>query len=221
MRIAVVADHGLIAEAVKTALVGSGYDVVMVRWPRAAVGVAEQPRRRRRRSVGPPPDVALLLSDLDNVALVRGAQSLIEGLNIPWLVLTGAPSGPVWGALYERGATLVESTHIRLDATRDLLEDLAHDRLEEPGPRQELISEWQAFTRRRVELVGRIQTLTDRELQVLQLLHEGLTVREIAQQADVTQSTVRSQVKAILRKLDVSSQIGAVALYEKVLRDAT
>jgi DNA-binding NarL/FixJ family response regulator len=219
-----VADHGLIAEAVRTALADSGYDVVMVRWPR----LEEQellegvPRRRRRRPAGPPPDVALLMSDLDRVELVRGAQTLIEGLNVPWLVLTGAPPGPVWGALYERGVNLVESTHIQLDATRDLLDDLAHDRLERSGGRRrDLIRQWLAFSRQRSDVAARMQTLTYREQEVLQSLHAGMTVRDIADEADVTQSTVRSQVKAILRKLDVSSQIAAVAVYEKWRRDAT
>jgi RNA polymerase sigma factor (sigma-70 family) len=223
-RVAVVADHGLIAEAVRTALLGSGYDVVMVRWPRLDAGELGEglPRRRRRRPAGPTPDVALLMSDLDRVELVRGAQTLIEGLNVPWLVLTGAPPGPVWGALYERGVNLVESTQLRLDATRELLEDLAHDRLERSGGRnRELIRQWLAFSRRRQDVAARMRTLTEREQEVLQRLHAGMTVREIAEEADVTQSTVRSQVKASLRKLDVSSQIAAVAVYEKWLTDAT
>jgi RNA polymerase sigma factor (sigma-70 family) len=124
--------------------------------------------------------------------------------------------------MYERGVNLVESTHIQLDATRDLLEDLAHDRLERSGAQpRELIGQWLAFSRQRRDVAARMQTLTDREREVLQRLHAGMTVREIADEADVTESTVRSQVKAILRKLEVNSQIAAVAVYEKVLRDAT
>jgi DNA-binding NarL/FixJ family response regulator len=225
MRIAVVADHGLIAEAVRAALVGRGYDVVVGRWPRPddEPMATTQPRRRRRRSLGPPPDVALLLSDLDRIELVRAAQSLVEGLNVPWLVLTGAPRGPAWGALYERGANLVESSHVRLEGTCDLLEDLAQGRLGQSGGRRrrDLIQQWHRFARQRGELTARLETLTEREEEVLRQLHAGMTVRAIAQTDEVTQSTVRSQVKAILRKLDLSSQIAAVAAYEAIHTDST
>jgi two-component system, NarL family, nitrate/nitrite response regulator NarL len=224
-RVAVVADHGLIAEAVRAALLGRGYEVVVGRWPRLddQPAAPKQQSRRRRRSLGPPPDVALMLSDLDRIELVRAAQSLLEGLNVPWLVLTGAARGPAWGALYERGANLVESSHVRLDATCELLEGLAQGRLAQPGGRRrrELIQQWHAFARQRGELTARLETLTDREEEVLHQLHAGMTVRAIAQTDDVTESTVRSQVKAILRKLHLSSQIAAVAAYESIHADST
>ena len=51
---------------------------------------------------------------------------------------------------------------------------------------------------------------------MLQQLHQGLGVRAIAEHGGVTEATVRSQVKAILRKLEVNSQIAAVAAYEQV-----
>ena len=44
----------------------------------------------------------------------------------------------------------------------------------------------------------------------------GLAVRAIAELGEVSEATVRSQVKAILRKLDVNSQIAAVAAYEEL-----
>ena len=51
---------------------------------------------------------------------------------------------------------------------------------------------------------------------MLQQLYQGLGVRIIAERGEVTEATVRSQVKAILRKLDVNSQIAAVAAYQEV-----
>ena len=41
-------------------------------------------------------------------------------------------------------------------------------------------------------------------------------MRDIAELGEVTEATVRSQVKAILRKLEVNSQIAAVAVYQEV-----
>jgi two-component system, NarL family, nitrate/nitrite response regulator NarL len=54
--------------------------------------------------------------------------------------------------------------------------------------------------------------LTERERAVLAELMEGHCAEEIAQAAVVSISTVRSQIKAILQKLGVSSQLAAVAL---------
>ena len=61
-----------------------------------------------------------------------------------------------------------------------------------------------------------MSTLTGREEEVLRQLYQGLGVREIAELGEVSEATVRSQVKAILRKLEVNSQIAAVAAYEEV-----
>lgn len=58
--------------------------------------------------------------------------------------------------------------------------------------------------------------LTDRESAILRELMAGKSAAEISETSYVAISTVRSQVKAILRKLDVSSQIQAVALAHHV-----
>jgi DNA-binding NarL/FixJ family response regulator len=56
----------------------------------------------------------------------------------------------------------------------------------------------------------RFDLMSRREAEVLGLLMEGMTVSEIARARVVSESTVRSQVKAILSKLDVGSQLTAV-----------
>jgi NarL family two-component system response regulator LiaR len=54
--------------------------------------------------------------------------------------------------------------------------------------------------------------LTDRELEVLALLVEGLTNRQIAYRLHVSESTAKQYVRGILSKLQVSSRTEAVAL---------
>ena len=63
--------------------------------------------------------------------------------------------------------------------------------------------------RQRFELFA---TLTDREQVVLAELIEGHCAEDIAKAAFVSISTVRSQIKAILQKLGVNSQLAAVAM---------
>ena len=61
----------------------------------------------------------------------------------------------------------------------------------------------------RIELFAR---LTEREQVVLSELMEGNCAEDIAKAAFVSISTVRSQIKAILQKLGVNSQLAAVAM---------
>ena len=52
--------------------------------------------------------------------------------------------------------------------------------------------------------------LTDRELQVLRCLGEGLSVNEVGRRLHIRESTVRGHVKCVLQKLQVHSQLQAV-----------
>jgi DNA-binding NarL/FixJ family response regulator len=64
-------------------------------------------------------------------------------------------------------------------------------------------------TRRRDELLGR---LTARERAILEQLAKGRRASEIATDSVVSVTTVRSQIRAILAKLELSSQLTAAAL---------
>ncbi|MGW4793162.1 response regulator transcription factor [Nonomuraea sp. NPDC004297] len=70
--------------------------------------------------------------------------------------------------------------------------------------------------------VDNVKTLTPREAQVLGLLGIGANNRQIAQELDITERTVRFHITAILAKLAVSSRTEAaiVALTDDLLRNA-
>lgn len=84
-------------------------------------------------------------------------------------------------------------------------------------------------TERRTELIRKLsdhrnqregrfmpfETLSRREGEVLRFLMDGMSVNKIAETSFVSVGTVRTQVKAVLRKLGVSSQVAAVALAYK------
>lgn len=225
LRVVVASQHALVAESVRAALTERAFDPVVFRWP--ATSEAEQPWGKRspraRRVVASRPDVGMLLTDADVADQVLPTQVVLEAMRIPWLVLSAAVRGPVWGAYYASGAALVVPTSTSLESVCGLLADVAADRRSPGGPRgrRELIQSWRSFAEERAELTERLASLTVRERQVLRQLYDGVGVRHIAEESEVAEATVRSQVKAILRKLDVSSQIAAVAAYEELLADST
>ena len=58
-------------------------------------------------------------------------------------------------------------------------------------------------------------TLTQREIDVLQLLAEGRSNKDIARRLTITEGTAKTHVKAILTKLDAISRTEAVAIAHK------
>lgn len=56
------------------------------------------------------------------------------------------------------------------------------------------------------------EDLTDREMEVLNLLAKGYTNREIAEQLVITERTVKFHVSSILRKLDAGNRTEAVSI---------
>jgi LuxR family transcriptional regulator, maltose regulon positive regulatory protein len=65
-------------------------------------------------------------------------------------------------------------------------------------------------------VTGRASPLTPREVEVLRLVAEGLTNREIADRLVVSEHTVHRHVANILRKLDSSSRAAAVAAAARI-----
>ena len=59
------------------------------------------------------------------------------------------------------------------------------------------------------------ETLTEREVQILRLLAEGKSNRAIGQALFITESTVKSHLKSLFVKLDVTSRAEAIALAAK------
>jgi DNA-binding NarL/FixJ family response regulator len=60
--------------------------------------------------------------------------------------------------------------------------------------------------------------LTAREQEVLELMATGATNSQIARELVVSEGTVKSHVKRILRKLRVDNRAGAVARYLRLIR---
>lgn len=203
-RVAVVSDRSLIAEAVAAALAGSGVVVVRVPWPRVD---GAPPAGWSRHS--DPPSLGLIMCDLVPTTVCT-AQVVLSAYPTRWLLLTDAPKGPMWGAMFELGVVGVLPSSTGLS---DMLDAIAASRAGDPGllpsDRDELVAAW------RDEEFARMWSLTPRESEVLRQLHLGRSVHQIADLHGVAHSTVRSQVRSVLHKLEVTSQLAAAATLER------
>jgi DNA-binding CsgD family transcriptional regulator len=67
----------------------------------------------------------------------------------------------------------------------------------------------------KVSLPFNMGSLTDRELEVIEWVKAGKTNQEIATILTITQNTVKSHLKRVYQKLNVSKRAQAVALLAK------
>lgn len=211
-RVVIVEDHQLFAEAVDLALSGEGYDVRRVDVPQDTTST----RALVSTALKLQPRVVLLDLDLGRADGVRLVEPLARaGVNV--IVVTGSTDRARWGDAVGSGArkVLAKSQPLRdvLATVRRITAGLpVMDRME----REELLAE---YTRQRFEAQGvrqRLELLTTRESEVLGHLMKGRAVRAIAELSVVSEATVRTQVKSILAKLEVSSQLAAVGMAHEI-----
>ena len=213
LRVVIVEDHTLFAESLELAFTVQGYDVRRIAVPDrvGAPGTLVASVVRFR------PRVVLLDLDLggfgDGVRLIEPIAR--SGANV--VVVTGSTERARWGEAIRHGARKV------LSKSRPLNDVLATVRRLNSGlpvmdtaERQELLGLWLAERAETQSLHDRLEQLTTRERAVLGHLMSGRVVRDIAHLGVVSEATVRTQVKSILAKLEVSSQLAAVGLASKV-----
>lgn len=213
VRVVIVDDHVSVAEALELALSVEGYDVCRVAVPDAPAPSATLLSAIVRLR----PTVVLLNLNLgpfgDGAPLV--APLAQQGVHV--VVLTGLIDRARWGEVLAHGARIVLSKSQPLN---DLLATVR--RIDQGLPvldrvdRDELVDAWLERRNDHGVVQDRIALLTTREREVLGELMRGHPVREIAVRGVVSEATVRTQVKSILGKLEVSSQLAAVGLAHRV-----
>ncbi|GAA4710678.1 response regulator transcription factor [Nocardioides conyzicola] len=213
LRVLILDDHALFAECLDLALTTSGHDVQKAELPtnpaRSARLLTMVCRTR--------PDVVVL--DLDLGAFGDGARlipSLVQS-GAAVVVVTADEDQARWGECMRYGARKVISKMMPLNEIVATLRRLG-DGLPvlQATERQDLIRRWHENRVQEQVLRTKFNQLTVRESEILGHLTHGRTVRDIATLSVVSEATVRTQVKSILAKLGVSSQIAAVAVAHQV-----
>lgn len=210
-RVLIVEDHQLLAHALAAALADHGVAAKVVHPADAGARAADA-------DPGTVVVLDLALGDgIDGSDLVAPFRS--RGARV--LVVTGSTEVEPMARALEAGAVDVLPKSRPFAALLDAVRAL-HAGTYTPDARtcQEILrraTECRAARTRARDVLGR---LTPREHAVLDALCRGHDARRIASDAGVALTTVRAQIRAILCKLGVRSQLQAVALAQELHRRA-
>jgi two-component system nitrate/nitrite response regulator NarL len=210
-RIVLVEDHHLFAETLLVVLEMEGYDASRVRVPEHDVEAL------LAEVTALAPDLVVLDLDLgpelDGMRLVPG----LRAAGVAVLVVTATTEHPRYGEGLHLGAAAVIPKSTSLPEVLETVRAVLDGRpVVTERDRAEMVGEYRRAVAERDRLHRRFDRLTPREAQVLGGLVAGHHVRQIAADATVSEATVRTQVKAVLSKLGVGSQLAAVSMAHSV-----
>ena len=211
LRVALVEDHALVRAAIRAGLAASRDIDVVAELATAEEAIVALPHLRA--------DVVLVDLDLPG----RGGAELVRELaprqpNTWFVILSADQSDTSVIEAVLVGARGYLSKDTEPEALRRTL--LAIRRGDAPFSRhatQVLADRFQALLRRSSASTVKVPELTERENEILALLAEGLTDRQIAEALIIGRRTVETHVANILAKLHVTSRVHAARIYR--LRD--
>jgi DNA-binding NarL/FixJ family response regulator len=202
----IVDDHALFAECLALVLRMQGFERVDILTedlgPERILAAAENLK----------PELVLLDLYLGKGGVGTGLIAPLKAVPTTVLVLSATEDRRLLAECLEEGADGL------FDKARSF-EQLVDDLEEAAVGRSVLVAEARTVLldelreRRRAEHAHRrlLEELTAREGEILSELMEGRSTEQIADEGGVAPSTVRTQIKSILRKLGVNSQLAAVA----------
>ena len=213
LRVTVVDDHSLFAESLAIALRTRGVEACTV-VPNPSWTTVSQ---LEHAIVDTQPHLVLLDLDLGVPGDGMRLLSILAGAGTTVVIVTGSADRVCHGEALARGACAVRQ---KSESITDILATVerAGNRLPVMSCRErdDLVGAYRQATGSYREVCRRFESMTRREAAVLSELMAGKRVTEIARGSFVSESTVRTQVKAVLAKLEVNSQLKAVGLAHQI-----
>lgn len=205
-RVLIIEENTLAATGLCIALSERGFDVDFVN---ASPGSDPVEHARRLQPDCIVLDIHLGFSHSNGIGLIGPLTR--TGATV--VVLTAERRRPILAACLEAGAAGWINKNTDLDRFHATLCDVIDGReIVGRTERADLLEQLRNERANALRDAARFEDLTQREALVLSALADGLSAEEIAQQHFVALSTVRSQIRAVLRKLGVRSQLAAVAI---------
>jgi DNA-binding NarL/FixJ family response regulator len=197
-------------------LVRSGFRMILdERADLELVGEAEDGEQALRLAADLEPDVILMDVRMPNLDGVEATRRLVErGTRAKILVLTTFDLDEYVYAAVRAGASGFLLKDVQPQQLVDAIRVVAAgNSLFGPEATQRLV---ERFARApEPTAVPELDTLTDREREILRLLAQGRSNAELAEQLYLSEATVKTHVSAVLRKLGVRDRVQAViAAYE-------
>jgi DNA-binding NarL/FixJ family response regulator len=205
LRVLVVDDHELLVQMLVASLRARDLDAEPAPLDSAAAVVAAAE------------EIAadLVLLDLDLGDPIGDGTDLVTPLvaiGTRVLVLTGAGESRA-GRAIERGAVGALRKDVGLDQlVRTVVAAARGEAVMDLQQRRDVVAAARAARRADAETAALFDRLSPREATVLRALADGASVGRIAESDHVSEATVRTQVRGVLTKLGVGSQLEAVAL---------
>lgn len=204
-RVLVVEDHALVAIGLQLALSGRGWDVETISGPTALDVVAHAQRFK--------PLCVLLDLNLGGAGSGRELVRPLMTTGAQVVMLTGERRRMVLAECVEAGAAgWIGKTAVLDEVDSTLGHVFAGGTLLGRTARAALLDELRRERESQQRAQATFERLTHREALVLGALIDGLSAEEIAEAHFVALTTVRSQIRAVLQKLGVRSQLAAVAI---------
>ncbi|MDF1606290.1 response regulator transcription factor [Nocardioides sp. YIM 152315] len=209
-RLTIVEQHVAFADALEGSLWGSfRVRQVVVSSTSTASGVVAATRATR-------PDLTLVTTRLgpfiEGEAVIDGLAR--TGVAVVALCPSSADADPVrWGRCLRAGAIGVLSHTCALATLHEALDRaLAGEPVLGRSETDRVLSAARRADADPWSARARLDSLTPREREVVTHLMGGLCTAEIARRSVVSEATVRTQIKSVLSKLGVRSQLAAVAV---------
>jgi DNA-binding NarL/FixJ family response regulator len=202
--ILIVDDHPLIGQGLTFALRAEGIEA----------HVLDRPDAEMARALALVHRPVLALVDLQFSSAQPEGIALIPALTdlVPVLVLTGVSDDALLGECFAAGAVGVarksEPFERLLERIRAVLDGGSANSARE---HEDLLGARRRRDLDRNDRLAAFRSLSPRECEVLDQLARGLSADMIAERTYVSLATIRTHIRAILRKLDVNSQLAAVA----------
>ena len=201
----IVDDHELVGTSLQLSLAAHGLDARRCQPGSGAVLTAAATH-----------DPGVVLLDLELGRGVDGTTMVAPLRSAGWrvVVLSGITDQSRIGAALAAGALGYVPKHAPLPALLAAVRAAIAGREVMPAARRDqLIALHERRSAERADLAAKLDLLSAREREVLALLAAGHRAQAVADRFVVSLATVRTQIRAVLTKLGVRSQLEAVALY--------
>ena len=197
MKVLLVDDHQILRDGIRRGLEGAGKDVV---------GEAGNGEEAIELVASTAPDVVVMdlsMPVMDGVSATRRITEAHPDVKVVVLTMHDDPART--RAALEAGAVAYLTKGTSLDEVIDTL-----DRVMEG---EEVLSPHLAASM--LQVVGGLKPaeeslLSDRQVEILQMIADGLSTKQVARELGITQKTVHNHLNAIYRRLDTQSLTHAV-----------